>query len=296
MPVFKKDIPNDPSTLLKRIKHIFPDLNWGSYIYIDEGWDHEVIILDNRVVFRFPNDDQYSLKNEIMVLDKLNPLVNLAIPTYSYVAPDFSFAGYELVAGRPLSKQLFDELTADDRSVLAKQLADFLSILHQLPTNADYLSEVAQSDIKQYQAEMKQQADQYLKPVLIPEDFSLVQKIIDDIDKLLAQALPTAFLHGDIYNRHLLWDGGTRQLGIIDFSDMNIGDPAYDFAELYEYGQDFVKETYEFYTGPKDKLFLERAWTYQRWVGVFMMTDHFVYGKTTFEESRQTFDRTKAGR
>ena len=65
------------------------------------------------------------------------------------------------------------------------------------------------------------------------------------------------------------------------------------FAELYEYGEGFVKQAYGYYTGPKDESFLHRAKIYQKWVGVFMMSDHFVYHKTSFEEARETFDRTK---
>ncbi len=295
MPVFKKDIPNDPKTLLKRIKGSFPDIGWGSYVYIDEGWDHEVIILDNKLVFRFPNDAQYSLKNETEVLKNLKSLVPLAIPDYSFIAPDFSFVGYKLIAGQVLSKEFFDSLSVDSRTEIAKQLAGFLSALHKIPLDSPYLSLVEKASMRQFQNEVRQQTTEYLKPVLGSQDLSLVMEIIEKIDLLLAKPLPSVFLHGDVYSRHLLWDTDTNKLGIIDFSDMYIGDPAYDFAELHEYGQQFVYEVYKYYSGPKDETFLDRAWAYQRWVGVFMMTDHFVYGKTPFEEARQTFDRTKNG-
>jgi aminoglycoside phosphotransferase (APT) family kinase protein len=106
--------------------------------------------------------------------------------------------------------------------------------------------------------------------------------------------LPKVFLHGDIYSTHLLWDSKDKKLGLIDFSDMNIGDPAFDFAELYEYGQEFIEQVYKLYKGPKDDSFLERAWIYQRWVGVFMMINHFETHKTSFEVARQTFDRVKS--
>ena len=102
-------------------------------------------------------------------------------------------------------------------------------------------------------------------------------------------------LHGDVYSNHLLWDAGHQQLGIIDFSDMTLGDPAFDLAELYEYGQAFVEEVYFYYTGPKDNTFLERAWQYQYWVGVYMITEHFVYQKTSFEKAQETFKRIKHG-
>jgi aminoglycoside 2''-phosphotransferase len=83
-------------------------------------------------------------------------------------------------------------------------------------------------------------------------------------------------------------------LGIIDFSDMTRDDPARDFAEIYEYGREFVQAVYDQYDGPKDRTFLDRAWIYQCWTAVFMMTDHFNYQKTSFDVARETFDRVRA--
>ncbi len=75
---------------------------------------------------------------------------------------------------------------------------------------------------------------------------------------------------------------------------MCLGDPAVDFAEIFEYGKEFVEEVYSLYAGTKDATFLERAWQYQRWIGVNMMTDYFESQKTPFEVAKQTFDRAKA--
>ena len=62
-----------------------------------------------------------------------------------------------------------------------------------------------------------------------------------DVDVLLATDLPEVVVHNDVYSRHLLWDDAAARLGVIDFSDMCLGDPAVDFAELYEYGEAFVR-------------------------------------------------------
>lgn len=82
---------------------------------------------------------------------------------------------------------------------------------------------------------------------------------------------------------------------MIDFSDMNLGDAAFAFAELYEYGDDFVNDVYRAYAGRKDDRFLQRSWRYLRWVAIYMITDHFIYRKTSFEMARVTFDLVKRG-
>lgn len=288
----------DPEVLLALITKNFPEVSWNSYKYIDEGWDHEVIILDNKLVFRFPNDDEYleHLQNELKVLPRLLSLVKARIPDYKFVAPDSTCAGYELVPGETITKEYFDSLSAEERASLASQLAEFMSTMHTLIKKGHDFSSVVPSDMTEHQEQLREQAVKYLKGTLTGQEYAAAEEIIKDTDTVLARGHPIVFLHGDMYQRHLLWDQNSKQLGIIDFSDMNRGDPAFDFAELYEYGKDFVQEIYDQYTGPKYAGFLERAWTYQRWVGVFMMVDHFLWGKTSFTEAREIFDRVKTNR
>jgi aminoglycoside phosphotransferase (APT) family kinase protein len=289
----KKYPTNSPQALLALIHDNFPDLRWQDYRVNNEGWDHEVVILDNEVVFRFPNDDDYrdALRTEIDVLKLLKPLSSVAIPDYTYIPKTVAFAGYPMIPGEVLSKKAFDSLSELDRLDIAKQLAGLLSTMHTLIRNGYDVSAVPLSYVKEDQQAIKQLAAQHFGAVLSVSERDTVQKILADVDALLTRQLPEVLIHGDVYSNHLLWDSKTNVLGLIDFSDMTRGDPAIDFAELYEYGSSFVRAVYDQYTGLKDDTFLERAWQYQRWVGVYMMSDYFVYHKTSFEVARQTFDR-----
>lgn len=285
----------DPKALLRRFMDSFPGIKWTSYKFINEGWNHDVLILDNKIVLRFPNDKEYlrRLKKEVKTLKLLNPYVSVKIPDYTYIAPDYSFAGYPLILGEQLSKELFDSLKPSEHTEIAVQLANFLSTMHSMVQNGHDFTFVSPSDMKQQQRRVKRQSKQYLQAVLSKEDFLIVERILYEADRLLVQELPCVLSHGDLYHSHLLWDKKNHLLGVIDFSDMNLGDPAVDFAELWEYGKDFINEVYGYYTGPKDDTLLERAWTYQRWISVFMMVNHFAYHKNSFEASRETFDRVK---
>lgn len=286
---------HDPEILLRRIKESFPDVPCKTHRYIDEGWDHEVVIVDDQLVFRFPNDQEYQqlLQTEVSVLNRLRPLIQVDIPKYTHI--DKSFAGYRLISGKQLTRKFFDTLSADDRSTIARQLAGLMSVLHTLIEKGYDFTDVALSDMKQQQERLKAEKAYNLSSILSPEDLRVVDGILAKTDEVLGQPLPSVFIHGDIYNRHLLWNDATKQLGVIDFSDMNRGDPAVDFAELHEYGEDFVRQVYDYYTGPKDDRFLQRAWVYQLWVSVYMMVDYFDNHKTSFTEARETFDRVKTG-
>jgi aminoglycoside phosphotransferase (APT) family kinase protein len=298
MSQIKKSLATEPVVLLERIRKTFPELHWNTYTLNTDGWDHKVIILDDKIVFRFPDDAEYTalLRHEIDVLEILKPFVKIAIPHYSFIAPDRSFAGYPIVPGKELKKSTFDALESSQRQMVAAQLAEFLTTLHTLIDNSVDLSLVPASYVPGDQAELKKLVPRFLHEVLSDDDLMVVQQILDEVDELLSQNPRSVFLHGDLYSRHILWDETSKLLGVIDFSDMARGDPAIDFAELHEYGLDFVKEVYELYKGPKDSTFLDRAWTYQKWVSLYMMTDYFESQKTSFAVARETFDRIKKGR
>lgn len=289
-------IPPKIARLLTMLTAAYPGLTWQSYRYIDEGWDHEVLILDEQLVFRFPGDEEYTnkLKTEISVLEYLEDRVPVRIPDYTYVPINKNFAGYTLVPGQQLLPSYLQALPQGEYKEVVKQLAGFLSAIHTEDIAGSVFREVSQSFLAEDQKALKKQVANNLKKALTAEDFALVEGIIAEVDELVTRQLPQAFIHNDVYSRHLLWDTKSRKLGVIDFSDMCIGDPAVDFAELYEYGSHFVTAVFDQYTGPQDDTFLERAWTYQKWVGVYMMVDHFETPKTTFEVARQTFDRIKA--
>ncbi|MFE7630751.1 phosphotransferase family protein [Kocuria sp. NPDC057446] len=283
---------------LQRIAAAFPDLAWSRARKVTEGWDHVVVILDDALVFRFPQEAPYTeaLAREVEVLDHLGPRLPVRIPRYDRVAPDGSFAGYPLLPGRTLQPEVLDSLDGTAREALVDQLAGFLSALHTAPVAGTPLEQVPPSCLAEDQDDVRSAAAAHLPALLTAAELDDVERILGEVDALLAADLPDVVVHNDVYSRHLLWDDDAARLGVIDFSDMSVGDPAVDFAELYEYGEDFVRAVHERYTGPADPGLLDRAWTYQRWIGVYMLTDHFDVGKTTWEVARETFDRVRAGR
>jgi aminoglycoside 2''-phosphotransferase len=283
---------------LRRIAAAFPDLRWSSARRVTEGWDHVVVILDDALVFRFPLEPHYAALRELEteVLEHLSGLTAARLPRRTHVAPDGSFVGYPLVPGRTLTPEVLAGLGPGETAEVLDQLAAFLSALHTAPLAGTPLERVPPSYLSEDQREVRRAVGVHLRGVLEPQELAEVEEILADVDRLLEADLPRVFLHGDVYSRHLLWDAGARRLGVIDFTDMCLGDPAVDFAELHEYGDDVVRAVHGRWTGPRDPGLLDRAWTYQRWAGVYLMTDHFEVGKTSWAQARATFDRVRRGR
>ena len=320
------DLDAESSPELDAIRESFPNLRWELVTRTDEGWDHVVIIcrgcsgedaLGYRdLVFRFPSDEQAlaQLPTEIAVLEYLAPRVEAALPRYTHVPasaqPDeglVPFAGYPMVRGERLTPELLHSLPVTEQTAVAAQLGALLSALHITDTTVQPMNLVASS----YQPEnldfVRGIVENNMPDVLTPDEMRTAREICDEVAALQSTLLPRVFLHYDIYARHLYWErgrddgprsaaGAPGRLGLIDFTDMCIGDPAIDFAELYEYGPRFVENVLAHYVGSIDATFLDRAWTYQRLAGLYTLAGHLYYGEETWEYARATFDRCRSPR
>jgi aminoglycoside phosphotransferase (APT) family kinase protein len=90
-----------------------------------------------------------------------------------------------------------------------------------------------------------------------------------------AGPLRDGLLHGDLHAGHLLVDPAGRVVGLIDWADACLGDPAYDLKFLWVLpGEHFVEEVLSFYDGPIDPGFLDRI----RFYGVCTAVDEVAYG------------------
>ncbi len=308
---------------LSAINAAFPTLRWESIERILEGWDHVVVIcrgcsgadaLGHRdLVFRFPSDEQAlaQLPTEIAVLEHLAGNVDAALPRYTHVPDGIGFAGYPLVRGDRLTPELLHSLPPREQTTLAAQLGALLSALHAQDTTAPPMDLVPHS----YQPEnldfVRGIVENNMPDVLTHDEMRTAREICDEVAALQSTLLPRVFLHYDIYPRHLYWErgraaadgssagvpataGSPGRLGLIDFTDMCLGDPAIDFAELYAYGARFVEDVLARYVGHLDPGFLDRAWTYQRLAGLYMIAGHLYYGEETWEDARSTFDRCRS--
>jgi aminoglycoside 2''-phosphotransferase len=288
-----KDPPLGEGGAAALLRETRPDLRWRSLRYVDDGWDHEVLLLDDRIVVRIPNDGRYRrmVDAERVVLDRLAGRVRAAVPRVEWVAADGRLSIHEFVTGEFLSPDRLAALPARDRDEAADQLAEVLTAIHAiepavLPPGTPSWT-VAEED-----AEIARLAVAGLPALLSATELAEVEQILADVPALLAEAPPAVLVHGDVYEDHLLWDAAARRLGLLDFSDLTTGDPAIDFAELTDYGRSFLADVVRRSGG--DAGLLDRAVRYGRWLAVALMTDHLVTGKTSFAVARIPFDRRRS--
>ncbi|MFA6424462.1 MAG: aminoglycoside 3'-phosphotransferase/choline kinase family protein [Candidatus Magasanikbacteria bacterium] len=215
---------------LKKIKDNFPKLKFKKIEFITTGYDDDVVILDKRIVFSFPKhklDCFEKFQKELMILPLLNKKISLSIPNFIYISKDKSFGGYKYITGIPLSKKILNKLSASEKESLAKQLAQFVNELHSFPIK------VAEKN-----------------------NVSVRNNSKTNISKLV-------LTHQDLIDEHILINIKTKKVvGIIDFGDLQIADPTYEFSRIWRFGEEFLDLLLKYYktSDKKIKIRSKKIW------------------------------------
>jgi aminoglycoside 2''-phosphotransferase len=217
-----------------------PSLRVESITYLGAGDFCVAFLVNDQWVFRFARHKAAAaaLRRETCVLPRLSERLELQIPHPEFVHLDAAtpFIGYAFLPGSVLTRDRCLNLTERELEWCAEQLARFLTQLHS--TNLATVDTCGLESIydRDYFRRVLNDAQQFLFPKLPAEDRSYVERFINEF--LVAPDPPgfrSVLLHGDVAPGHVLYDEHAPSLtGIIDFGDVGIGDPAWDFVFLYE--------------------------------------------------------------
>jgi aminoglycoside phosphotransferase (APT) family kinase protein len=158
------------------------------------------------------------------------------------------------VAGEPLTAHP----RGRRRDRLARQLANFLTVLHRIPIAEAHALGMPRSSLA---VEARRHLD-LAEPFLTSKVYRWLAQEISWLDQ---QDIPSALVHTDIRAQHLYVDAEGDLVGVIDFGDAAIGDPARDFAKVAgDFGDRFVHLLLSHYRGPAADGILARAQLYRR--------------------------------
>ena len=185
-------------------------------VEVDAGWDYKVLIVDDTWVMRWPRHRLAveEIEREVELLPALAPLLPVAVPRFEYVSREPWLVAYRLIRGEPLVAEDPDGVRA------------FLEALHAVDVDSipaerpDWLETYAR------------QADEFRRvvlPRLDPDERPRGEALLAGVETLTG-FLP-ALTHSDLGPGHLLARDG-ELVGVIDWGDARIGDPAIDYAWL----------------------------------------------------------------
>lgn len=246
---------NDFATGREVILREFPQFASSELIGDDSGWDNYAIKVDDTYLFRFPRRQASlnQIQEEIEVLNALRPNLprSVQVPNYlvTNLASDYPFVYYQMIPGEPLTRDLYAKFTAAEKSRFIENLVTFLSTLHQIdPARCPSLARI---DAPAKYRDLYRQAIDICFKYLTPPEQAKTRDLFEHYlaDPSLQTYTPT-IVHGDLSENHILIteDG----IGIIDFGDVDIFDPAIDLSWFYLFDRDLFQTILTKYYGHDD--------------------------------------------
>jgi aminoglycoside 2''-phosphotransferase len=255
----------------RRIENAFPELRPVRVRRLGSGQYNDVVLVNGNLVFRFPRHRRAieDAAREYRLLQWIAPRVSLAVPRPAYMKLEpliagEAFFGYPVIRGRPLTRRLMARRPAF-RDQAAEQLGAFLNELHGLSIPAEMRSDLPVLDDRAYWEALFRRVEESLFPLMSPEGRKRASAEFAGLElRDRDDALPGRFRHGDFGAGNILADPATGSVtGVIDFSNVGVGDPAVDIGGLLSsYGDGFVQRLTAGY--PEAASMLRRAHSYRR--------------------------------
>ncbi len=239
----------------------FPEFN-GSFLLGDSsGWDNFAVYVDNKYIFRFPKreDALRQIKQEVEVLNNIQHKLpnDIQVPHYlaSELQRDYPFVYYKMIQGIPLSLELYQKLSDSEKDQLAQNIATFLNILHGAEsTSCSSLRKVdAQSHYRDLYQQITKKCFKYLNAQERTKSEYLFANYFNHPEWRRFE--PTV-VHGDLSENHILLS--RNGIGVIDFGDTSIFDPAIDLSWFYIFDEDLFRNVLSRYSAHKDACFEQR--------------------------------------
>ena len=247
---------------LTRIKAHLPGVDPARLRVNPDGLANDVIIADERWVFRFAKDahSRQHLARERTILDLIRPRLSVPVPDFTVLGDDGVV--YPLIEGAPLYRHDLLRLDEATQNAFAGQLATFLRTLHAVPAAelaGHGLGESLPGATREEWLGRSEQAEQQLAPYLWADQKAWIADLFAPLrDGRLTIEFAPVLIHNDLASYHILMAPHIlppRIAGVIDFGVAGAGDPAADFATLITtYGESFVRRMAPWYPGLDDLL------------------------------------------
>lgn len=208
---------------------------------IGEGFDNTAFLINDQYVFRFPRRAEALplIENEIAILPYLAPQLPFALSTPTFIgqptsAYPYPFAGYPFLPGEILTQA---QNTLVDNLTFATTLGTWLRALHQVPVrHSDRAHQPERTNWRlnlthrtQRVIEVTTQYQKYF--VQAGFEIATLQKKMEHFKTLnFENPEASAYIHNDLYAKHILVDAQNMPVALIDWGDCQIGNPAIDLS------------------------------------------------------------------
>ena len=254
------------------IRNRLAEVTVKSACFLGEGDSCAAYLINDEWIFRFAKhiEARASLRREFCLLPKLAAKITLEIPVprYCYLEDEEAeknFIAYRILKGHTIPPDVYSQYNEKCKSRIAGQIANFLKQLHSFDGSEVKKCGVRKNDYFSQYSHLQIQAGKYLFPLLVSKEIDFIENSLENYLKATDNfEFQPCLIHGDFSHDHILYDEKINRISsVIDFGDMTIGDPAWDFLWLYEdYGLDFLSRLLTVYCEDQRQALLLRTRNY----------------------------------
>lgn len=289
-----------PESSRKIIHRMFPEMEGGNIQQIDFGWANRILVLDRQYVVKIPRYPEAArwTEKEIEITRRLRGMLPVEIPAYvstlyqgELVAAAYGFMDGSLFTTQPVDEGIEkvdpDEfIKGSSGDGIAKQLGRILSSIHEVRSDhvSDILGKYVADDWSAKIAKWISQCRKVCEVVFSGTQRGKCGQLLDSIWQEYSDfEFSQKFIHGDFGGWNMLFDPDKAEIvGLLDWADSRIGDPAKDFTELaYDFGREFAGRVLDHYGRDQDPHMLDRAELYLRLNG-FQDLEYGLKNKSAF--------------
>lgn len=205
---------------------------------LSQGWDNAAYLVDQSLVFRFPQRELASglIENESRVLPIVASGVQTQVPKPIWSGHITSLHPYPFLGANLIEGETACRAVEIDGNKLAFQVGKFLRELHDIPLNDVQRIWAPRDDLRRADLSVR-----------LPRLFGYLEELIDagedvpDTIDLIEEASDyetweedLCWVHGDLYARHLIVKDGVLS-GVIDWGDVHFGDRAIDLSIAFSF-------------------------------------------------------------
>lgn len=234
---------------------------------ITTGCEKDVVILDQKTVISFFRNGlllaPYRVRQEL--IRRLGN-AGAALPECLYSSPTHDFVVETYVPGNRITPEYVKEHPEHAKQI-GRAVGRVLSQLHMMSRQGLDLQTGFAQDVR----DDMEEGIKLLKTRLSKYEMSQVIDFLNMYYEISA-SVQTCVVHGDFHEDNMVWDEMNGRLGVIDWSEAGIEDPALDFMYMCYYPDSFRHAVFEEYSSKDSQLFA-RSQLYDRIYGLYDMVE-----------------------
>jgi aminoglycoside phosphotransferase (APT) family kinase protein len=236
------------------VESLFPDLEIDTFAPTGTGWACDTYEVNGRWIVQLPRT-QYAaehLKAQMFILPRIAREVSALVPVPEMVSSDPPCMGYRKIEGVPAE--------AAPDALWPERLGRFLFDLHMMPPEFVGMrgvgAEHARSERRVEWSRMRAAVGPLLAPAELTRADAMMASLLDDDRNW---RFSTCLTHNDLGPEHVLVADTGDLVGVIDWEEIAVADPAGDFAWWLHAMPDHGERMLAAYGGEPDARFRARA-------------------------------------